>query len=64
MPMGPVLLNHYGFVMYGFCSKLVCLCQVVKATNCNKDTSLLRNMSIRKITNLYCFEIQALVPKL
>jgi hypothetical protein len=45
-------IKHYGFVIYGFCSrleclsKLVCLSKPVKVTDYRRDTILLRNLSI------------------
>jgi hypothetical protein len=40
---------HYGFVIYWFRSKLVCLSKPVKVTDNRKGTSLLRNLSIFRI---------------
>ncbi len=37
---------YYGFVIYGFRSKLVCLSKPVKATDNRKDTILLQNLSV------------------
>jgi hypothetical protein len=39
-------IKHYGSVMYGFHSKLVCMSKQRKVTDNRKGTSLLQNMSI------------------
>ncbi len=38
--------KHYGFIMYGFRSKLVCLYKLVSLWLTKEDTSLLQNLSV------------------
>ncbi len=54
-------IKHYGFIMYRFRYKQVCLSKLVCfATGNRKDPSLLRILSIcPQITNLLCFIVQA-----
>jgi len=52
--------KRYRFVMYGFCSKIMCLYRLVFVIDNRKDTSFLQNLSIfLKITNPKCFIVQA-----
>ncbi len=46
MLLGPILYKLYGFVMYGFRSKLECFSKPLKVAVDRKYTSILQNLSI------------------